>query len=149
GVNPTLQLLQTSNPQQLLDQTSIMLQLQRENGDKVSLVAAAEMAARRASLTAIQEQAQAKKLTAAMQKKVAEAQAKENVLNSAAFADALAQYRKTGHYPAISPTGDSVPVQALRYALTKQGDPYVWAAAGPNAFDCSGLVVWAYAQIGI
>jgi cell wall-associated NlpC family hydrolase len=148
-VNPTLQLLQTSNPQQLLNQSSIMTQLQKENGDKVSLVSAAETAAKRASLTAIQEQAQATKLTAAMNKKVAAAQAKENVLNSAAYADALAQYQKTGTYPAITPTGDSVPVQALRYALTRRGDPYVWAAAGPSEFDCSGLVVWAYAQIGI
>ena len=27
--------------------------------------------------------------------------------------------------------------------------PYVWAAAGPNEFDCSGLVMWAFAQEGI
>ena len=38
---------------------------------------------------------------------------------------------------------------ALRAALTRRGDPYVWAAAGPDAFDCSGLVVWAFAQEGI
>jgi cell wall-associated NlpC family hydrolase len=25
----------------------------------------------------------------------------------------------------------------------------VYGAAGPNAFDCSGLVMWAYAQVGI
>jgi cell wall-associated NlpC family hydrolase len=29
------------------------------------------------------------------------------------------------------------------------GDPYVWGAAGPDAFDCSGLVMWAYAQAGV
>lgn len=29
------------------------------------------------------------------------------------------------------------------------GAPYVWGAAGPHAFDCSGLVVWAYRQVGI
>jgi len=58
-------------------------------------------------------------------------------------------YNKAGTYPVISPTGNSIPAQALRYALTRQGDPYVWAAAGPSTFDCSGLVMWAYAQIGI
>ena len=26
--------------------------------------------------------------------------------------------------------------------------PYVWGATGPNAFDCSGLTSWAYAQVG-
>lgn len=27
--------------------------------------------------------------------------------------------------------------------------PYVWGATGPNQFDCSGLVQWAYAQAGV
>jgi peptidoglycan DL-endopeptidase CwlO len=34
---------------------------------------------------------------------------------------------------------------ALRYL----GLPYVWAAAGPDAFDCSGLVMYVFAQVGI
>src|SRR5215469_622015 len=42
GLNPTLQLLSTSSPQSLLNRASIMSQLQRENGAKVSLVASAE-----------------------------------------------------------------------------------------------------------
>lgn len=33
-------------------------------------------------------------------------------------------------------------------ALSKVGAAYVWGAAGPNAFDCSGLTSWAYAQAG-
>lgn len=37
----------------------------------------------------------------------------------------------------------------LQYAETKLGDPYVYAATGPNAFDCSGLTQWAYGQAGI
>ena len=35
------------------------------------------------------------------------------------------------------------------YALSRIGCPYVWAAEGPDAFDCSGLVTWAYRQVGI
>jgi peptidoglycan DL-endopeptidase CwlO len=38
---------------------------------------------------------------------------------------------------------------ALRAAESRQGLPYVWGAAGPSAFDCSGLVQWAFAQAGI
>ena len=38
---------------------------------------------------------------------------------------------------------------AVKAALTRLGDPYVWAAAGPNAFDCSGLVVWSFHQAGL
>ncbi len=34
-------------------------------------------------------------------------------------------------------------------ALAQLGKPYRWGAAGPDAFDCSGLVVYCYAQLGI
>ena len=43
--------------------------------------------------------------------------------------------------------GDAARVVA--YALAQIGDPYVYAADGPDAFDCSGLTMAAYAQIGI
>jgi cell wall-associated NlpC family hydrolase len=34
-------------------------------------------------------------------------------------------------------------------AKTRMGMPYVYGAAGPNAFDCSGFTSWAFRQIGI
>ena len=37
----------------------------------------------------------------------------------------------------------------LKAALSRVGMPYVWGAAGPAAFDCSGLVQWSFAQAGI
>ena len=37
----------------------------------------------------------------------------------------------------------------LKAALSRVGMPYVWGAAGPTAFDCSGLVQWSFAQAGI
>lgn len=39
--------------------------------------------------------------------------------------------------------------RALRAAMTRIGSPYVWGAIGPGAFDCSGLMYWAYRQIGV
>jgi cell wall-associated NlpC family hydrolase len=38
---------------------------------------------------------------------------------------------------------------AIGYACAHLGDPYVWAAAGPHAFDCSGLTMEAYGAAGI
>ncbi|HEY7323833.1 MAG TPA: NlpC/P60 family protein [Streptosporangiaceae bacterium] len=149
GLNPTLQLLTTNSPQSLLDRASIMTQLQRENGAKVSLVASAETAAQRALAAAAQQQHRATQLAAEMQTKVSAIQQRENFFNSQAFAQAAAIYQQTGQYPNITVNGNSVGVQALKWALTKVGDPYVWGAAGPNSFDCSGLVMWAYAQVGI
>jgi peptidoglycan DL-endopeptidase CwlO len=149
GMNPSMQLLGTSSPQNLLNRASIMTQLEQENGTKVSLVAAAETAAKRAQGAAAQQQQHARTLAAAMAAKVNEIQKKENFFNSQAFQQAAAIFAKTGKYPYIAPQGRSIGVQALRFALTKLGDPYVWGAAGPSSFDCSGLVMWAYAQIGI
>jgi peptidoglycan DL-endopeptidase CwlO len=149
GTSPTLQLLQSSNPQLMLNRAAILTELQLQNRGKIKLVQAARAAATRARLLAIEEEQHAAKLSGAMRHKVALIQQKENVLNSAAFSQAMAVFQKTGSYPNIKVTGDSVGVQALRYGLEKVGDPYSWGSAGPNAFDCSGLVVWAYAQIGI
>lgn len=149
GLNPTLQLLTTNAPQSLLNRASIMTQLQRENGAKVSLVASAETAAQRALAAAAQQQHRATQLAAQMQAKVSAIQQRENFFNSQAFAQAASIYQQTGQYPNITVNGNSVGVQALRWALTKVGDPYVWGAAGPSSFDCSGLVMWAYAQVGI
>jgi cell wall-associated NlpC family hydrolase len=38
---------------------------------------------------------------------------------------------------------------AVDTALAQQGKPYVWGAAGPSSYDCSGLVQYAYAAAGI
>jgi peptidoglycan DL-endopeptidase CwlO len=149
GVSPALQLLQSSNPQSFINRASIMLQLQQENGDKVSVLAAAENAAERARLTAQQEATKAAQLATQMNAKVQAIQRREDTLNGAAFAQAMTIFKRTNQYPDISVPGNSVGVQALRFALTRRGDPYVWGGAGPDDFDCSGLVMWAYAQVGI
>ncbi|GAA3837987.1 hypothetical protein GCM10022226_70200 [Sphaerisporangium flaviroseum] len=51
------------------------------------------------------------------------------------------------------PVGSFMTSDQLRVALTagagKLGRPYVWGAEGPDTFDCSGLVQWAFAQAGV
>jgi len=37
----------------------------------------------------------------------------------------------------------------LSAAMSRRGLPYVYGAAGPGSFDCSGLVQWSFAQAGI
>ncbi|TNC23141.1 C40 family peptidase [Amycolatopsis alkalitolerans] len=39
--------------------------------------------------------------------------------------------------------------RAIAFALGEQGKPYVWGATGPNAYDCSGLMLRAYEAAGI
>lgn len=46
--------------------------------------------------------------------------------------------------------GDSAVGNAIaQKALTRLGCRYWWGANGPNYFDCSGLVYWAYNQAGV
>lgn len=38
---------------------------------------------------------------------------------------------------------------AITFALSQMGKPYLWGGAGPNSFDCSGLMLRAYQAAGI
>ncbi|WP_460068668.1 C40 family peptidase [Streptomyces sp. YKOK-I1] len=51
--------------------------------------------------------------------------------------------------PASAPAPDSRAAAAVSFAYSKLGSPYVWGATGPNAFDCSGLVLAAYRSAGV
>lgn len=50
-----------------------------------------------------------------------------------------------GYADAAQNSGNQAVVDA---AMTRVGSPYVYGAAGPDAFDCSGLTQWSYAQAG-
>jgi cell wall-associated NlpC family hydrolase len=47
------------------------------------------------------------------------------------------------------PGGTGEGMMAVQAALTRIGSPYSWGGSGPNQFDCSGLVMWAFQQAGI
>lgn len=150
GVSPTLEMLASSNPGEFLNQASTVQQLDDEAGMRVSTLRGEQVAAERAQVAAKEEIATSAKIQAEINAKVKSIQATLGTLNSAAMTQALAIFNQTGSYPnVVLPEATNVETTALRAALTQRGKPYQWGAAGPYAYDCSGLVVWAYAQEGI
>ncbi len=150
GLDPTLQALTAGNPGQFLSQASTITAVDQSSEDLFGTLSEEEDQALRDRQTADQQLAAVKALRAEMNAEKDAIDAKIDLVNSAAFKQAMAVFEQTGEYPDITiPTADTIGEQALEAALTRRGDPYVWGAAGPGAFDCSGLVVWAFAQIGI
>jgi cell wall-associated NlpC family hydrolase len=98
---------------------------------------------------------------AAAARAAAIAAANQRAAEAAAAAAAAAAQARLASTPVGDSTGSGATVNnappppgsgaagAIAAAETRLGDPYVWGAAGPTSFDCSGLVQWAYAQVGI
>jgi len=150
SVDPTLQFIASSDPQIVVQRAAIIQQLDRQKGAQVSALTAAENAARRARAAAAQQARMVTALVRQMQGKTKAITAKMNKLNGAAFQQAMAVFNRTGSFPLVKiPGGNTLGERALRAALSQRGKPYVWGAAGPNSYDCSGLVMWAYAQVGV
>ena len=51
--------------------------------------------------------------------------------------------------PAPAPAASGGAAAAVQFAMAQVGDSYVYGAAGPDAYDCSGLTMTAWAQGGV
>ncbi len=150
GMDPTLQMLTSGNPNRFLGQASTMQQLNDEAAMRVTTLQHQRVTAERAQATAREQIATADHLQAEIASKQKTIKAKLDIMNSSAMTQAMSIFAETGSYPdVVLPEATNVGTTALRYALTQRGKPYVWGAAGPDSYDCSGLVVWAFAQEGI
>ena len=105
----------------------------------------AEEAQRQAELKAQAE----RRLQAA--RLAAQAQAQVQAQAAAAPSTALSDITPNGS----TPDATSAPVPASQYsgvvgiAMQYLGTPYVWGGASPGGFDCSGLAMYAFAQVGV
>ncbi|MFD5076538.1 NlpC/P60 family protein [Streptomyces sp. NPDC058371] len=162
GIDPSVQLFLSSDPDDFLDQASTLDQL---SGQQVE--ALKKIQEKQRSLAQQREEASAKlkdladtrtelgKKKKEVQGKLAEAQKLLNTLTAkekAALDAEQARASRTSERSALDTGGKSASGRAgaaYSAAQTKLGSPYVYGATGPSSFDCSGLTSWAYAQAGV
>ncbi len=63
--------------------------------------------------------------------------------------DPVASYRYIPNRGFAQDVPQEVRAAIVAAAEEQLGKPYVWGASGPNTFDCSGLTMYCYAQVGI
>ncbi len=130
--------------------------LAQVKGELATLVAQAQAAKQAADARAAAAVLLAQQQAAAAAEAAARNRAAATVL---AVAPAPATSGSTGASkpratPTVAVTNPAPPVgagagAAVAAAMTRLGDPYVWGASGPSTFDCSGLVMWAWAHAGV
>lgn len=162
--NNRLSALMTSDsPQQLLDQMSAYDRINSDTKGRLTAFTDAVADATAARERASEAIAEAGRATAAAEGAQGELARERDVLTEQInhvrdmYADMTGADRAALAGPLfpegfdLDSLGDGAGLgyAALQVALTRIGAPYVWGATGPNEFDCSGLVQWAYKQVGI
>jgi len=150
GLDPTFQALTAGDSAQFLSQASTIAEMDQSSGVMVNTLSRQVTQALRDKKTAEQQIAAVNAVQTQMDAKKKLILAKIDKVNSAAMKQAMDIFEQTGQYPKVTiPTANTVGAQALQAAISRLGYPYIWGAAGPTSFDCSGLVMWAYQQVGI
>ncbi|MGW7166275.1 NlpC/P60 family protein [Streptomyces sp. NPDC054884] len=162
SIDPSLQLLLSSDPDDYLDKASVADQLSGQQVEALKKIQEKqrELAQERAEASSkLKDLATTRtelgKKKKEVQAKLAEAQkllntltAKEKAALSAADARAS---RDAGERVDLgdAPAGSGRAMAAFQAAQTQLGKPYEYGATGTSTYDCSGLTSWAYAQAGV
>jgi len=160
GIDPSVQLFLSADPDDYLDKASTMDQLSNQQVETLK-----EVQEKQRALAQQREEASEKLKDLAdtrteLAKNKKEVQAKladaNKLLNSLTAAEKAALDAKETQ-AATTSAGSAAPASsasgragaAYAAAQTKLGSPYVYGGSGPSSFDCSGLTSWAYAQAGV
>ncbi|MFB7910557.1 NlpC/P60 family protein [Kitasatospora sp. NPDC056076] len=164
GIDPSVQLMLSSDPSGYLDKASSVQQASTTQTEALKGLLdqqrrldqeKAEAAAVLASLDSTTKDLNQAKADVNTKLKTA-----QDLLNSLSAADRAALRAQQQQDDRASRGADRVDLSnlppasgyaavAVAKAMSKQGSPYVWGATGPSTFDCSGLMVWAYGQAGV
>jgi cell wall-associated NlpC family hydrolase len=145
-------------PQQVIDRSAMMSHLDRNQAAVLNSLVSTQKRAARESNDAKNARIGAKRTSDRLggqkrdaQNAVNKVKTKLNQLRRQAAQenkpDPTAPSSPNGPAPSVSGSGKGA--AAVRAAESQIGKPYVWGAAGPSSYDCSGLTMWAYNKVGI
>lgn len=147
---PLEALLSTSSPRDMLDQLTMLDHIGREHARDIEALTLARHRydIQRHRLTALARQQSDEQVELATTKAVIEGQlAQVQALRARAYGARVSRYETRDLYVPVF-TADAAG-RALRFAYQQIGKAYRWAAAGPDAYDCSGLVLAAWRTAGV
>jgi cell wall-associated NlpC family hydrolase len=161
GIDPSVQLFLSSDPDDYLDKASTLDQLSAQQIEQLKKVQGKQRVLaqqRQEASTKLKDLADTRtelgKKKKEVQAKLGQAQKLLNTLTAQEKATLAAKEERASRASARSVLGDAKPASgragaAFQAAQTKIGTPYVYGASGPSSYDCSGLTSWAYAQAGV
>ena len=151
-------LLVSESPNDFLDRSSAMDVLAKDNNDAVGALAHATAQAEGAERLSADARDRASRVESEAARLEGEIAQRKGEMD-AQIAQVKEQYESLSEQEqdALSGGGSDVgslpgsgaAIEAVNAALSKQGSPYVFGAKGPEQFDCSGLVQWAFRQAGV
>ncbi|KAF4406482.1 MULTISPECIES: C40 family peptidase [Streptomyces] len=161
GIDPSVQLLLSSDPDSYLERASTLDQLSGKQADALGEIAEKQRTLqqqRAEAKTKLEDLAETREALGDKKKeiqgKLSKARDLLNTLTAEERAELAAKEERANRDNGRVDLGGDVPESqragaALAAAQAKIGAPYVWGATGPSSFDCSGLTSWAYAQAGV
>jgi peptidoglycan DL-endopeptidase CwlO len=172
GVDETLQLLMSDDPDEFLARASALQVLSRQQAESLHKAQVARSEFQADEMAAAQQLAVVEKWRREMSAEKATVErnlrAAQDQLNSLRAAERRRLAERASRERQRASTGETAPrnqepsptpapkvaasgraANAVRFAYAQLGDRYVWAAAGPDAWDCSGLTMMAWKAAGV
>ncbi|AOR34804.1 hypothetical protein BFF78_30480 [Streptomyces fodineus] len=162
GIDPSVQLFLSSNPDDFLDKASTLDQLSAQQVDALKKIQdkQRELSQERAEATQKLKDLSDTRTQLAQNKKdvqgkLADAQKLLNSLTAKEKQQLAAEQQRADRSSSQrvdlgnTPPASGRAAAAFSAAQSQIGKPYVYGATGTASYDCSGLTSWAYAQAGV